>query len=165
MFAHERFARAAGGEPYFGRRYCQLPDALIGRLLYENVELRLFPTLPGEERPRVVLKVNLKCVKRSGGESGPKEFAFREDDMLLYDPLIPIMALVSRSVSRALQVGVPLISPFVQSSDIEFVLTSFALVKFESQMTCVLLRDIANSWPWNAETGQASPSTRHPAQP
>ena len=40
-----------------------------------------------------MLKVTLKHIKRSGGKLEPKEFAFREDDMLIYDPLIPIMAL------------------------------------------------------------------------
>ena len=69
------------------------PGALIGQLLYDHLEFQLFPPLPGERRPRIVLKVNLKNIKRSGGESEPKEFAFREDDMLIYDPLIPIMAL------------------------------------------------------------------------
>ena len=69
------------------------PGALIGQLLYEHLEFQLFPPLLGDERPRVVLKVNLKHIKRSAGDSDPKEFAFREDDMLIYDPLIPIMGL------------------------------------------------------------------------
>ena len=40
-----------------------------------------------------MLKVNLENIKRSGGKSELKEFAFREDNMLLYDPLIPIIGL------------------------------------------------------------------------
>jgi len=40
-----------------------------------------------------VLRVNLENIKRSGSESEQKEFAFREDDMLIYNPLIPIMGL------------------------------------------------------------------------
>ncbi|KAK3939621.1 hypothetical protein QBC46DRAFT_342346 [Diplogelasinospora grovesii] len=63
------------------------------RLRYEHLEFQLFPPLSGDERPRIVLKVNLEHIKRSGGQSEPKQFAFREDDMLIYDPLIPIMAL------------------------------------------------------------------------
>jgi len=69
------------------------PGALIGQLLYEHLEFQLFPPLPGERRPRVVLRVNLENIKRSGSESEQKEFAFREDDMLIYNPLIPIMGL------------------------------------------------------------------------
>ncbi|KAK3934194.1 hypothetical protein QBC46DRAFT_368380 [Diplogelasinospora grovesii] len=41
--------------------------------------LRLFPPLSRDERPRIVLKL--------------KQFAFREDDMLIYDPLILIIML------------------------------------------------------------------------
>ena len=55
--------------------------------------LELFPPLEREERPRLVLKVNLEHIKRSGGKSESKEFGFCEEDMLLYDPPIPIMAL------------------------------------------------------------------------
>jgi len=40
-----------------------------------------------------VLRVNLENIKRLGSESEQKEFAFRKDDMLIYDPLIPIMGL------------------------------------------------------------------------
>ena len=71
------------------------PGAFIGQLLYKHTEFQLFPPLPREEqeRPHVVLKVNLKHIKRSGDESEPKEFAFRKNDILLYDPLIPIIAL------------------------------------------------------------------------
>ena len=69
------------------------PGAFIGQLLYEHLEFQLFPPFPGEMRPRPALKVNLENIKRSGGESEPKQFAFREDDMLIYDPLIPIMGL------------------------------------------------------------------------
>jgi hypothetical protein len=41
----------------------------------------------------MVLKVNLKHIKRSRGESNLKEFAFCKDNILLYNPLIPIIAL------------------------------------------------------------------------
>ncbi|TWU75095.1 hypothetical protein ED733_000058, partial [Metarhizium rileyi] len=53
----------------------------------------LFPPFAGGSKPRIVLEVNLAHIKRSGGESDPKHFAFREEYMLLYDPLIPIMAI------------------------------------------------------------------------
>ncbi len=69
------------------------PGTLIGQLLYEHLEFQLFPPLQGEQRPRIVLRVNLENIKRSGGKSEAKEFAFREDDMLIYDPLIPIIGL------------------------------------------------------------------------
>jgi hypothetical protein len=93
VFAHERLRVQLAANLILAGATATRPGALIGQLLYQHLEFQLFPPLPGEQRPRVVLKVNLKHIKRSGGESEPKEFAFREDDMLLYDPLIPVMAL------------------------------------------------------------------------
>ncbi|OAA47109.1 hypothetical protein NOR_02745 [Metarhizium rileyi] len=61
--------------------------------VFEHERLRLFPPFAGGSKPRIVLEVNLAHIKRSGGESDPKHFAFREEYMLLYDPLIPIMAI------------------------------------------------------------------------
>lgn len=93
MFAHERLRVQLAANLILAGATATRPGALIGQLLYKHIQL--FPPLSGEkeERPHVVLKVNLKHIKRSGGESEPKEFAFREDDMPLYDPLILIMAL------------------------------------------------------------------------
>jgi len=54
----------------------------------------LFPPLPGDDLPRVVLKVNLENIKRLGGELELKEFGFYKDNMLIYNPLIPIIGLV-----------------------------------------------------------------------
>jgi hypothetical protein len=93
VFPHERLRVQLAANLILAGATATRPGALIGNLLYEHIEFQLFPPLPGEERPRLVLKVNLKHIKRSGGQSEPKQFAFREDDMLIYDPLIPIMAL------------------------------------------------------------------------
>lgn len=70
----------------------QRPDAL-GRLLYEHLEFQVFPPLEPGSRSRIVLVVNLEHMKRAAGDVESKKFAFREDDMLLYDPIIPILAL------------------------------------------------------------------------
>lgn len=93
VFAHERLRVQFAANLILAGATATRPGALIGQLLYEHLEFQLFPPLAGEERPHIIVKVNLKHIKRSGGESEPKEFAFHEDDMLIYDPLIPIMAL------------------------------------------------------------------------
>ncbi|KAK3934110.1 hypothetical protein QBC46DRAFT_429032 [Diplogelasinospora grovesii] len=93
VFAHERLRVQLAGNIILAGATATRPGALIGQLRYEHLEFQLFPPLSGDERPRIVLKVNLEHIKRSGGQSEPKQFAFREDDMLIYDPLIPIMAL------------------------------------------------------------------------
>ena len=93
MFAHERLRVQLAANLILAGATATRPGALIGKLLYEHIEFQLLPPLLGHTQPRVVLKVMLKHVKRSGGQSEPKEFAFREDDMLIYDPLIPLMAL------------------------------------------------------------------------
>lgn len=93
VFTHERLRVQLAANLILAGATATRPGALIGQLHYQHLEFQLFPPLPGEQRPRVVLKVSLKHIKRSGGESAPKEFAFREDDILLYDPLIPVMAL------------------------------------------------------------------------
>ncbi|KAK3935512.1 hypothetical protein QBC46DRAFT_367527 [Diplogelasinospora grovesii] len=93
VFAHERLRVQLAANLILAGATATRPGALIGQLLYEHLEFQLFPPLPGEKRPRVVLMVNLEHIKRSGGESEAKKFAFREDDMLIHDPLIPIMGL------------------------------------------------------------------------
>jgi hypothetical protein len=93
LFAHERFRVQLAANLILAGATATRPGALIGQLLYEQLEFQLFPPLLGDERPRVVLKVNLEHIKRSGGRSEPKQFAFREDDMLLIDPLPLIQAL------------------------------------------------------------------------
>jgi len=72
------------------------PDAFIGQLLYKHIEFQLFPPLSKEEEQRlyIILKINLEHIKKSEGQSEPKEFAFREDDILLYNLFIPIIAFV-----------------------------------------------------------------------
>ncbi|KAK3934987.1 hypothetical protein QBC46DRAFT_424370 [Diplogelasinospora grovesii] len=79
VFAHERLRVQLAANLILAGATATRPGALIGQLLYEHIEFQLFRGLTREERPHFVLK--------------PKEFAFREDDMLIYDPLIPIMAL------------------------------------------------------------------------
>lgn len=93
IFAHERLRVQLAANLILAGATATRPGALIGQLLYERLEFQLFSALSVEVRPRVVMKVYLKHIKRSGGISDPKEFAFREDDMLIYDPLIPIMAM------------------------------------------------------------------------
>lgn len=92
-FAHERLRVQLAANLILAGATATRPGALIGMLLYENLEFQLFPPMPGETRPRIALIVNLEHIKRTAGRSEPKLFAFREDDMLLYDPLIPMLAL------------------------------------------------------------------------
>ncbi|KAJ6437019.1 hypothetical protein O9K51_10316 [Purpureocillium lavendulum] len=92
-FAHERLRVQLAANLILAGATATRPGALIGMLLYENLEFQLFPPVPGETRPRIALIVNLEHIKRTAGRSEPKLFAFREDDMLLYDPLIPMLAL------------------------------------------------------------------------
>ncbi|KXX73588.1 hypothetical protein MMYC01_210372, partial [Madurella mycetomatis] len=93
VFAHKRLRVQLAANLILAGATATRPGALIGQLHYEDLEFQLFPPLSGEERPRMALKVSLKNIKRSGGKSEPKEFAFREDDILIYDPIIPIIAL------------------------------------------------------------------------
>jgi hypothetical protein len=107
VYTHERFRVQLAANLVLAGATATRPGALIGQLRYEHLEFQLFPPLAGHARPRLVLKVNLAHVKRSGGRSDPKEFAFREDDMLLYDPLIPIMALAFADSAFANRFGGP----------------------------------------------------------
>jgi hypothetical protein len=93
VFAHERLRVQLAANLILAGATATRPGALIGQLLYEHLEFQLFPPLPGEKRPRPVLNVNLENIKRLRGESEAKGFAFREDDMLIYDLFIPIMGL------------------------------------------------------------------------
>ena len=68
-------------------------SAFIGQLLYKHLEFQLLPPLLGNELLRVVLKVNLKNIKWSGGELELKEFGFYKNNMLIYDLLILIIGL------------------------------------------------------------------------
>jgi hypothetical protein len=47
------------------------PRALVGKkpLLYEDIEFQVFPSLPGGQLSRVIMTLNLKHIKRSGGKS------------------------------------------------------------------------------------------------
>jgi hypothetical protein len=93
VFAHEHLREHLAPNLFLAGANATPPGAFIGQLLYEHQKFQLFQTLPGERRPRVVLRVNLENIKRSGGESEQKGFAFREDDMLICDLLMPIMGL------------------------------------------------------------------------
>ncbi|ODA78130.1 hypothetical protein RJ55_06734 [Drechmeria coniospora] len=93
QFAHERLRVQLAANLILAGATATRPGALIGMLLYENMEFQVFPPVTGDIRPRIALVVNLEHIKRTAGSSEPKRFAFREDDMLLYDPLILMMAL------------------------------------------------------------------------
>ncbi|KAJ6443703.1 hypothetical protein O9K51_04882 [Purpureocillium lavendulum] len=93
VFSHERLRVQLSANLILAGATATRPGALIGQLLYENLEFQVFPPVLGDNRPRIALIVNLEHIKRTAGSSEAKRFAFREDDMLLYDPLIPIMAL------------------------------------------------------------------------
>ena len=93
QFAHERLRVQLSANLILAGATATRPGALIGKLLYENLEFQVFPPIRGGFQPRIALIVNLEHIKRAAGSSESKRFAFREDDMLLYDPLIPILAL------------------------------------------------------------------------
>lgn len=62
--------------------------------------------------------MNLEDIKQSGCESNLKHCALGEDDMLLYDPLIPIMAMgfsgqAFLNVFAALKTSISLLFPQV----------------------------------------------------
>lgn len=93
IFAHERLRVQLAANLILAGATATRPGALIGQLRYEHLEFQVFPPAKRGGRPRISLIVNLEHIKRAAGDSEPKKFAFREDDMLLYDPLILIMAL------------------------------------------------------------------------
>ncbi|KAM4067346.1 hypothetical protein HRG_001311 [Hirsutella rhossiliensis] len=78
IFTHERLRVQLSANLILAGATATRPGALIGQLLYENLEFQVFPpsTSSGQRELRA------------------KRFAFREDDLLLYDPLIPMMALL-----------------------------------------------------------------------
>ncbi|KAJ2983487.1 hypothetical protein NQ176_g645 [Zarea fungicola] len=92
-FEHERLRTQLASNLILAGATATRPGALIGAMLYEHWEFQVFPPMQGSTRVRLVLVVNLEHIKRVAGDSEPKKFAFREDDMLLYDPLIPALAL------------------------------------------------------------------------
>ncbi|KAH8758036.1 hypothetical protein F5883DRAFT_364281, partial [Diaporthe sp. PMI_573] len=67
IFAHERLRVQLAANLILAGATATRPGALIGQLLYERLEFQLFSALSGEVRPRVVMKVYLKHIKRSGG--------------------------------------------------------------------------------------------------
>ncbi|KAJ2967724.1 hypothetical protein NQ176_g9523 [Zarea fungicola] len=92
-FEHERLRTQLASNLILAGATATRPGALIGAMLYEHWQFQVFPPIQGSTRVRLVLVVNLEHIKRVAGDSEPKKFAFREDDMLLYDPLIPTLAL------------------------------------------------------------------------
>ncbi|KAJ2981946.1 hypothetical protein NQ176_g1710 [Zarea fungicola] len=92
-FEHERLRTQLASNLILAGATATRPGALIGAMLYEHWQFQVFPPIQGSTRVRLVLVVNLEHIKRVAGDSEPKKFAFREDDMLLYDPLIPALAL------------------------------------------------------------------------
>ncbi|KAI5465089.1 hypothetical protein BGZ63DRAFT_351240 [Mariannaea sp. PMI_226] len=88
VYAHERLRVQLGLLLITAGATTTRPGALIGKVLYEDIEFQLFPPGPGEERSRLGLVVNLVNLKNGG--SRKKIFGFREEDTLLHDP-VPLM--------------------------------------------------------------------------
>lgn len=93
IFQHERLRIQHAAILILAGATSTRPGALIGALLYKHLEFQVFPAVRGESRSQLALIVRLEDVKRTAGCKEPKVFAFREDDMLIYDPLILIQAL------------------------------------------------------------------------
>ncbi|KAM0539694.1 hypothetical protein ACHAO7_011929 [Fusarium culmorum] len=93
IFQHERLRIQHAAMLIIAGATSTRPGALIGALLYKHLEFQVFLPLEGENRSQLALIVRLEDVKRTAGEKEPKVFAFREDDMLIYDPLVLIQAL------------------------------------------------------------------------
>lgn len=93
IFQHERLRIQHAAMLIIAGATSTRPGALIGALLYKHLEFQVFHPLAGESRSQLALIVRLEDVKRTAGEKEPKVFAFREDDMLIYDPLVLIQAL------------------------------------------------------------------------
>ncbi|KAF7894704.1 uncharacterized protein EAF01_010154 [Botrytis porri] len=81
VYAHERLRVQMS--PFLNLAGCTAtrPKALVG-LLYEDIEFQLFPPLIKGQPPIVVMKLNLKRIKRSGGKKKQKIFAFYEAEDL-----------------------------------------------------------------------------------
>ena len=94
MFTYKRLHIQLIANLIFANATTTRPKTLISQLLYKYIEFQLFPPLfkKEEKQLHIVLKVNLKYIKRSGGELEFKEFVFRKDNILLYDFFIPIIA-------------------------------------------------------------------------
>ncbi|KAM3549523.1 hypothetical protein ARSEF4850_008803 [Beauveria asiatica] len=98
-FEHERLRAQLADNLILAGATATRPGALIGAMLYEHWEFQVFPPIQGSKRVRLDLVVNLEHIKRAAGDSEPKKFAFREGDMLSYDPIIPALALAFSDVA------------------------------------------------------------------
>ncbi|TGO07583.1 hypothetical protein BTUL_0262g00010 [Botrytis tulipae] len=92
VYTHERLRVQMS--PFLNLAGCTAtrPKALVG-LLYQDIEFQLFPPLIKGRPPIVVMKLNLKRIKRSGGKKKQKIFAFYEAEDLACCGVTFILAL------------------------------------------------------------------------
>ncbi|KAH6883990.1 hypothetical protein B0T10DRAFT_580175 [Thelonectria olida] len=93
VYAHERLRVQLALILIIAGATTTRPDALIGKVLYEDIEFQLLPPGRGGKRCRLGLVVNLVHVKKSAGVSEKKVFGFHEEDTLLHDPVLHMLSL------------------------------------------------------------------------
>jgi hypothetical protein len=73
VFAHERLRLQLSPLLIFAGCTSTRPKALVGErpLLYEDIEFQVFPPPVKGRPPMVILILNLKHIKRSGGKKKP----------------------------------------------------------------------------------------------
>jgi len=94
-FAHERLRLQSPPLLLVAACTSTRPKALVGRrpLLYEDIEFQVFPPPTKGRPPIIILILNLKHIKRSGGKKKPKKFAFYEGENLICCPVLFTIAL------------------------------------------------------------------------
>ncbi|KAG0645145.1 hypothetical protein D0Z07_9226 [Hyphodiscus hymeniophilus] len=95
VFAHERLRVQQSALLIFAACTSTRPKALVGKrpLLYEDIEFQVFPPPVKGQPPIVILILNLKHIKRSGGKRKPKKFAFYEGENLICCPILFTVSL------------------------------------------------------------------------
>jgi hypothetical protein len=73
VFAHERLRVQMSPLIIFAGATATRPAALVGErpLLYKDIEFQVFPPPAVGQPPAVILVLNLKHIKRSGGRKKP----------------------------------------------------------------------------------------------
>ncbi|KFZ13522.1 hypothetical protein V501_03678 [Pseudogymnoascus sp. VKM F-4519 (FW-2642)] len=84
VYAHERLRVQLSPLLIIAGCTATRPKALVGKrpLLYKDIEFQVFPPSIKERPPIIVMILNLKHIKRSGGKSKKKIFAFYEGEDL-----------------------------------------------------------------------------------
>ncbi|KFY79510.1 hypothetical protein V499_01506 [Pseudogymnoascus sp. VKM F-103] len=84
LYPHERLRVQESLLMDFGGCTSSRPKALVGKrpLLYSDITFHLFPSMVKGKRPIIVMTLNLKHIKRSGGKSKKKKFTFYEGEDL-----------------------------------------------------------------------------------